>query len=271
MKIIIDNDIDDIREKLNVMTNKFITVRKERDQYIKENKELQNEILILQSNIRQMIPGFSSNTSSSFPMSNELQNKLSEFFKCDCQDIFFDLLSPELNIEGIVFFFKTTFVKIQELINLYFEPLENLLKRTLSIDELWSSIDNVLRKSYQANWKKIFIQITSEQNYQKIMNLIQNNLKLQDESPMANKIILDFIKKSGEIFFICHVSDHPILLDTNSIGQRVQFNTLKHESVDGFIKNKHESIIILPSCNKGINMNDIVVKAQVLPFDYEFP
>ena len=42
------------------MTNKFITARKERDQFQKENKELQNEILILQSNIRQMIPGFGS-------------------------------------------------------------------------------------------------------------------------------------------------------------------------------------------------------------------
>ena len=98
------------------MTNKFITVRKERDVLQKENKELQNEILILQSNIRQMIPGFSNNTSSSFPMLNELQNKLSEFYKCDCQDIFFDLLSPELNMEGIVYFYKNSFLKVNEMI-----------------------------------------------------------------------------------------------------------------------------------------------------------
>jgi hypothetical protein len=256
------------------MTNKFISVRKERDQYIKENKELQNEILILQSNIRQMIPGFSSNTSSSFPMSNELQNKLTEFFKCDCQDIFFDLLSPELNIEGIIFFFKNCFIKVQELINLYFEPLETLLKRTLSIDDLWSPIDNVLRKSYQSNWKKIFNQLTTEGSYHKIMTLIQTNLKLQDESSLANKIIIDFIKKSAEIVFFCHISDPPIIIDLSSIGLRVQFNTIKHESVDGFIKNKHESFIILPACYKSFinhNSNDnLLIKAQVLPFDYEF-
>jgi len=29
----------------------------------------------------------------------------------------------------------------------------NLLKKTICIDDLWSPIDNVLRKSYQANWK----------------------------------------------------------------------------------------------------------------------
>jgi hypothetical protein len=256
------------------MTNKYINVRKERDQYLKENKELQNEVLILQSNIRQMIPGFSSNTSSSFPMQNELQNKLSEFFKIDCQDIFFDILSPELNMDGIVFFYKNCFVKVQELVSSYFEPLETVLKKTLQIDELWSPIDNVLRKSCQSNWKKIFQQLSSEQNYQKIMIIIQNNLKLQDDSPSVNKIIVDFIKKAGEIIFFCHISDPPINWDMNSIGVRTQFNSIKHESVDGFIRQKHDSIIILPTCYKGTSLSandNVVIKAQLLPCDYEFP
>lgn len=257
------------------MTNKYINVRKERDMYMKENKELQNEILILQSNIRQMIPGFNSNTSSSFPMANELQNKINEFFKCDCQDIFFDLLSPELNMDGIVFFFKNSFSKVQELVTLHFEPLETLLKRTLSIDDLWPPIDNVLRKSYQSNWKKVFQELANEQNFQKIMSLLQSNLKLQDEAPPANKMIIEFIKKSAEIFFFCHISDPPIQIDFNVIGQKIQFNPMKHESVDGFIKQKHNSIVILPYCYKtGTNslVNDnMLIKAQVLPCDYEFP
>jgi hypothetical protein len=255
------------------MTNKYINVRKERDMYLKENKELQNEILILQSNMRQMIPGFNSNTSSSFPMSNELQNRINEFFKCDCQDIFFDLLSPELNMEGIVFFYKNCFLKVEELVNLYFEPLETLLKRTLSIEDLWPPIDNVLRKSYQSNWKKIFNELANDQNFQKIMILIQSNLKLQDEAPTANKTILEFIKKTAEIFFFCHISDPPVQIDIPSIGQKIQFNTIKHESVDGFIKQKHNSIIILPYCLKtNLNNSDtIIMKALVLPIDYEFP
>lgn len=266
-----------MREKLNIMTNKYINVRKERDMYLKENKELQNEILILQSNIRQMIPGFNSNTSSSFPMSNELQNKLNEFFKCDCQDAFFDLLSPELNMDGIVFFYKNCFIKVQELVALYFEPLENLLKKTLAIDELWSPIDNVLRKSYQSNWKKIFLELANEKNFQKIMILLQSNLKLQDEAESANKAIVDFIRKTAEILFFCHISDPPVQIDVNSIGQKIQFNSMKHESVDGFIKQKHSSIIILPYCLKSYgspnssNNDNIIIKAQVLPCDYEFP
>jgi len=254
------------------MTNKLTTLRKEKDQFQKENKELQNEILILQSNIRQMIPGFSSNTSGSFPMINELQNKLSEFFKCECQDIFFDLLSPELNIEGIVFFYKNSLSRVQDLIILYFEPMESALKRTLVIDSLWTPIDNVLRKSVQSNWKKIFFQVCAESSLNIIVNFLQSNLKLQDENPKTNREIFEFLKKCCEILFFCHVSDPQVIIEINSIGQKVLFNNMKHDSVDGFIKQKHDCITILPHVFKAnTNSSDILFKSQVLPYDYEFP
>ena len=38
-------------------------------------------------------------------MFNELTNSVSEFYKCDCLDIFFDVLSTELNLEGVVYFY----------------------------------------------------------------------------------------------------------------------------------------------------------------------
>ena len=46
-----------------------------------------------------------SNTSQSFPMFNELANVVSELYKCDCADVFFDLLCPELNLDGVVYFY----------------------------------------------------------------------------------------------------------------------------------------------------------------------
>jgi hypothetical protein len=255
------------------MSSKLTNIRKEKEQIQKENKELQNEILILQSNIRQMIPGFGSNTSGSFPMINELQNKISEFFKCDCQDVFFDLLCPELNIEGIVFFYKNSLLKIQELIVNYFEPMESLLKKTLSIESMWTPIDNVLRKSMQSNWKKIFSQICIDSSLVPIVNFLQSNLKLQDEDPRANKAISEFLKKCCELYFFCHVSDPQVFIDINNIGQKISFHSMKFESVDGFIKQKHECAIILPPCYKiNSSTNDnLLFKAQVLPLDYEFP
>jgi len=79
--------------------------RKERDSFKSENKDLQEENMQLQSNIRQMVPCFS-NTSGGFPMLNELQAIVSEFYKVDCQDVFFDVLSLELNLEGVIYFFQ---------------------------------------------------------------------------------------------------------------------------------------------------------------------
>lgn len=70
-----------------------------------------------------MVPCFS-NTSSAFPMQNEMSNLVSEFFKCDCTDAFFDLLCPELNLEGVVFFYQNTFTIVVEAIEKHFIPVE---------------------------------------------------------------------------------------------------------------------------------------------------
>lgn len=72
----LQNELYDSKHKLKAVTQKFSHARKERDSLKRENKELQEEVLSLQSNIRQMVPGFS-NTSCSFPMFNELLNKVS--------------------------------------------------------------------------------------------------------------------------------------------------------------------------------------------------
>lgn len=219
-----------------------------------------------------MIPGFSSNTSSSFPMLNELQNKLSQYYKCECQDLFFDLLCPELNMDGLVFFFRESFLKIQDMVSSYFLPLEMVLKKTLVVDDLWSSIDNVLRKSYQSNWSKMMSNIFSDSAYRGIMLYIQSNLKLQEEDESANNAIIEFLKKTAFILFYCHISDPIIKVDILSIGQAVQFNSSKHETIDGFAKPKHECIVLLPSCYKtNFNSENLIVKSQVLPIDYEFP
>ena len=47
-----------------------------------------------------------SNTSQSFPMFNELVHTVGEFYKVDCQDIFFDVLSTDLNLDGVIYFYK---------------------------------------------------------------------------------------------------------------------------------------------------------------------
>ncbi|EGR29597.1 hypothetical protein IMG5_152470 [Ichthyophthirius multifiliis] len=68
----------------------------------------------------------------------------------------------------------------------------------------------------------------------------------------------------GEIIFYTIISDPPLYVNCKGIGQKVQYNYLKHDPFDGFIKPKEECIIILPSIHKGSNQNgDIVAKALV--------
>lgn len=76
----------------------------------------------MQSHLRCMVSGFA-NTSLAFPMANELANQIAEFYKCECFDIFFDVLSQELNMKGIIFFFQTSMRQIDRMINDYFQPL----------------------------------------------------------------------------------------------------------------------------------------------------
>lgn len=46
------------------------------------------------------------------------------------------------------------------------------------------------------------------------------------------------------------VSDPPIVFDVKRIGEKVQFNQFKYDSMDGFIKINDECLIILPSVHK---------------------
>jgi hypothetical protein len=109
------------------MTQKFQATRKERDLLKTENRELQQEIISLQTSMRQMVP-CKTNTSQSFPMYTELVQRCSELFKCECQDVFFDLLAPELNIEGVVFFFTRVYLEIDKATKKHFAPLEQKLQ-----------------------------------------------------------------------------------------------------------------------------------------------
>jgi len=47
------------------------------------------------------------------------------------------------------------------------------------------------------------------------------------------------------------------------------YDGLKHEPLDGFVKNKEECYIVLPGIFK--NQNDVANKALILDINYEIP
>jgi hypothetical protein len=235
---------------------------------------LKQELETLHNNMRLMIPGFSSNTSNSFPMLTELHNKISDYIKISCEDIFFDLLQPNLNMKGVVEFFRTIFLKVSDVVEKYFNPIEKTINNALFIDQIYEPIDNVLRKSYQFNWKYFFEDTKKNINYNDIITDICKKLKLDfiEEKGEEWNMMKDFILKTYEIIFYCYISDPIISIDIPQIGKEVKYNSMTHDSLDGFIKSKQISTIILPTFYKGkvSTKNSMLVKSQVLAKDYEF-
>jgi hypothetical protein len=266
-----EEELKDTKNKLSIVTQKFATAKKEVADLKKTNKELYSEVMSLQSNIRQMVPGFS-NTGSSFPLFNELVNEVSEFLKWDCQDWFFDLLCPELNLDGVVFFFRKAFEPVLQQLQNYFNPLYATLENAMWLDSVEGPILNVLRKCYQNNWKKIYAKCFNESKNKAIMNSIQSTLKLADGiDENINEEIIKFIEKLSLICFKMYISDPWLIFDVSIMGQKISNSPVKVDSMDGFIKNGQESLVVLPSVHKNSIEAEAILKANVLPLDYEFP
>ena len=269
-----DDSSRSIKEQKYIILDKLSTMKKENHRIEQENQMLKQELETLHNNMRLMIPGFSSNTSNSFPMLTELHNKISDYIKISCEDIFFDLLQPNLNMKGVVEFFRTIFLKVSDVVEKYFSPIEKTINNALFIDQIYEPIDNVLRKSYQFNWKYFFEDTKKNINYNDIIADICKKLKLDfiEEKGEEWNMMKDFILKTYEIIFYCYISDPIISIDIPQIGKEVKYNSMTHDSLDGFIKSKQISTIILPTFYKGkvSTKNSMLVKSQVLAKDYEF-
>ena len=63
-------------------------------------------------------------------MFNELVHTVGEFYKVDCQDIFFDVLSTDLNLEGVVYFYKNAMPSVVARLEQYFKPVEDAIAFT---------------------------------------------------------------------------------------------------------------------------------------------
>ena len=184
-------------------------------------------------------------------MFNELTNKVGEFYKCDCQDVFFDILCTELNLEGVVYFYQNSLPPVIEQIEKYFWPIEQSIRQATCSNKLDLSISNVLRKKYQSNWKEILSQVINKSFCESLMRKIQSVLAIADnESEDINQQIVDFIKKFGEVALQMMMSDPPLLFNIDEIGQKVSYNQHKQESLDGFIKTNEDCYVILPSVYK---------------------
>lgn len=137
---------------MKTLISKLSNVKKEKDTLAKEKEVVHQQNMNLQNSLRHMVSGFA-NSSSNFPIGNELAGKISEFYKCDCLDKFFDLLCPEeLTMKGVILFYFYSFTKVNELIDTYFQPCFSLIKEKSCLSTLDGPIMNVMRKGFQSKF-----------------------------------------------------------------------------------------------------------------------
>lgn len=233
----------------------------------REEDSLKSELEKLQNYHREMVPGFNTNTSNPFPMITELQRKISDYIKMTCQDIFFDVLQPEFTMDSLVKFYQMVLKTLNNKINDYFLPLETQIQKTVVIDgKLFEPIDIVLRKTYQTNYIQISNHIEANYiNYDTFFEDIQNEFDIDDDTT-----IIEFLKSSFSVVYMCYICDPKIYIDINQIGKSVKYNNTTHEALDGFIKQEQNCTIILPAFYRGypFSKDNIIVKSQVLADDY---
>ena len=263
----------DMKSSIN---KKLRVIYSENQKLESENANLSKEIQQLTASLREMVPGFSNDTSNPFPLYTELQNKLNDYIKITCQDIFFDFLQPKLNMKFTVKFFKNILQKISDIIRSYFSPVESQLQKTLLQRRIPKAINNVLKKSYQYKYKEISNQIRKMINIDNLINTVGKEINFNfDENDEDDyyKMVEIFIEKTFEIIFLCQISDPQIVVDLNQIGNEVKYNSIVQDSMDGFIKQKQSVIVIIPMFYKGAEKGKDtgITKSQVLEKNYYFP
>jgi len=111
-----------------------------------------------------------------------------------------------------------------EAIEKHFQPVEVVLKKVSNMQSFDGPIVNVLRKTYQSNWRQIQQQCLTNAFNESVMSNIQKALSIGDEQKHMNQAIVDFVRKIGDNAFQMLISDPPIVFDLKRIGEKVQFN-----------------------------------------------
>ena len=285
-KHIYDSKSEDVisnPEKRINLTLKLSSLNQEHSRLYRQNTNLKNINTSLLKNIHEMNPGFTSNTSNTFPMLSEIQTQINNYIKITCQDIFFDLLlEQKLAMNDIIYFYQFSLTEIDNEIRKYFNPLENEITTLIGNHSMPNPIYNVLKKVYQSNYKNILNKIENEKiNYINYANKLKDDLALDGDE--VTDIIVSFLKTTTSLCLMCYLCEPQIEIGKDEIGNENEFNALIHDPLDGFVKPKQITYVLLPGFFKGeinTNVNDkfkskeykenMIVKMQVLSEDYAF-
>lgn len=255
---------------IKVTIERLQNARKKNISLKNKNKELNNELISLQSNIRDMFPGYSVNKATPFPMMNDLLLQINVFIKNDCLEFYKTLLDQDYSLHDQLFSFRKLFASSFSLINDYFNPLNLILKHTLQTDQIISPLDCVLRRSYQVDWEKLLNQIKKNNDYDYVINSILNELEIENQTQETYTQMINIFEETTEMLFKGYISDPSLAFDINQISKQVLMDSNKYDCFDYKMHVKHNTscVVIIPPVYKIINDHQVIlINAKVLPIN----
>ena len=147
-------------------------------------EHLLKDIITVKNNIKSHIPCLSKNRLHPFPSFDELIAHIINFINIDTFKLYAHFQNNnQISIEIIILYFKEFLTKCHEIIVNHFSEVKNILNNKFKNLKLIKSLKNILKNSYQGNWKIIFNKLANENN----INAIIQNLKLKMQEAAKEK------------------------------------------------------------------------------------
>lgn len=262
-------------ESIREMSEKLKEERANNTQLKAKNQELLNEIILLKTNIRSLIPTINNNDNKNekFPSFEELLEEIKTFLDIDSLKFYQKFMKNQSNPELIIFYYENIFKKCNDIILSHFNPVQTIFKNKFKNSESLSPIDFVLKNSYQSEWKNIHSKICSEQRLSKLIADIKQAYSSKFKGIInltvsTQHILKEYLTKTLEIFIKCFINQPRISYNLNIIGSIDKFSKLQNDSFleEKIVKNT-EVLIVLPCfyySSEKTKRNEIICKSKVI-------
>lgn len=256
---------DEIRNNIQCFLDKIKNERKKNVQLRQRNQELVTENMLLLNKSTQMIQGCNKNLINPFPSEKDIKDQLNAFINIDLFKFFKHSLESYYNTDGYIFFFLQIFKSAHKKIIQHFQPLNNIIIKTLQMGKMVEPLDWILKKTSQANWKKILESIENKESYFTSIREIQNELSIDK----ADEQIRYLSKKALDTLFKCYIMNPRINYELEQIGQIIYYEDNICQPFESKIPKKTECCILIPEFYSIIDGNKVIIeKPKVLPKNY---
>ena len=246
-------------EELKKISEKLKEERKINTILKTENEKLYQDIITIKTNIKSLIPSMAQNKKNPFPTLEQLVEEIKTYIAIDSVKYYQRLQNRQFPLDIIILHFKYILQKTQELLHSHFSNVDFILNKKFKSQELIKPIQSVLKNAYQVDWKNICNKISTDENINKIIQEIKQNITIKLNKKNNNNIsnfssptymnqLKEYIKTSINILLKCYMNTPKIYFDITKIGRIEKFNSTSNECfVNEKILRGWEVVIIFPS------------------------